>query len=43
MSNLKNIIKSTELIKKLGGNVPATALPSQVVIEKFIELIDKLK
>jgi cell division control protein 6 len=32
-----------ELIKKLGGNVPATGLPSQVVIEKFIELIDNEK
>jgi len=29
-----------ELIKKLGGNVPATGLPTQAVYSQFIELID---
>lgn len=30
-----------ELIKKLGGNVPATGLPTDQVYKKFIELIEK--
>ncbi|MBT4258042.1 AAA family ATPase [archaeon] len=32
-----------ELIKKLGGSVPATGLPTQSVYSKFIELIDEKK
>ncbi|MFA4952666.1 MAG: orc1/cdc6 family replication initiation protein [Candidatus Pacearchaeota archaeon] len=32
-----------ELIKKLGGNVPITGLPTESVYSKFIELIDKEK
>jgi len=32
-----------ELIKKLGGKVPATGLPTEVVYSKFIDLIDKEK
>jgi len=32
-----------ELIKKLGGEVPATGLPTQKVYNKFIELIDSEK
>lgn len=32
-----------ELIKKLGGTVPATGLPTQSVYSKFIELIDSEK
>jgi len=32
-----------ELIKKLGGEVPATGLPTDSVYNKFIELIDKEK
>ncbi|MEM3074355.1 MAG: orc1/cdc6 family replication initiation protein [Candidatus Pacearchaeota archaeon] len=32
-----------ELIKKLGGNVPATGLPTDQVYNKFIELIDNEK
>ena len=32
-----------ELIKKLGGNVPSTGLPTQAVYNKFIELIDSEK
>jgi archaeal cell division control protein 6 len=32
-----------ELIKKLGGEVPATGLPTQSVYSKFIELIDSKK
>ncbi len=32
-----------ELIKKLGGEVPATGLPTQSVYGKFIELIDNEK
>ncbi len=32
-----------ELIKKLGGEVPATGLPTESVYSKFIELIDKEK
>lgn len=32
-----------ELIKKLGGEVPATGLPTQQVYNKFIELIDDEK
>src|SRR3989344_8572771 len=30
-----------ELIKKLGGDVPATGLPTDSVYNKFIEIIDK--
>jgi cell division control protein 6 len=30
-----------ELIKKLGGEVPQTGLPTQAVYAKFVELIDK--
>jgi archaeal cell division control protein 6 len=33
----------SELINKMGGFVPATGLPSQVVYEKFIELVDNEK
>ncbi len=29
-----------ELIKKIGGNVPATGLPTEAVYSKFIDLID---
>ena len=32
-----------ELIKKLGGSVPATGLPTNQVYNKFIDLIDKEK
>lgn len=32
-----------EMIKKLGGEVPNTGLPTQTVYSKFIELIDKEK
>ena len=32
-----------ELIKKLGGDVPATGLPTESVYSRFIELIDKEK
>jgi len=32
-----------ELIKKLGGTVPATGLPTQAVYSKFIEIIDSKK
>ena len=32
-----------EFIKKLGGNVPQTGLPTQAVYAKFIELIDSEK
>ncbi len=32
-----------ELIKKLGGEVPATGLPTQSVYNKFIELVDNEK
>jgi len=32
-----------ELIKKLGGTVPATGLPTDQVYNKFIEIIDKEK
>src|SRR3989338_10173596 len=32
-----------ELIKKLGGNIPATGLPTESVYNKFIELIDSEK
>lgn len=32
-----------ELIRKLGGEVPATGLPTQSVYDKFVELIDKNK
>ena len=32
-----------ELIKKMGGKVPATGLPTQSVYSKFIEIIDKEK
>ncbi len=32
-----------ELIKKLGGNVPATGLPTEAVYNKFVDLIDKEK
>jgi archaeal cell division control protein 6 len=32
-----------ELIKKLGGEVPATGLPTEAVYNKFIEIIDKEK
>ncbi len=32
-----------ELIKKLGGSVPATGLPTQEVYNKFIEIIDSEK
>ncbi|MEM3112878.1 MAG: orc1/cdc6 family replication initiation protein [Candidatus Pacearchaeota archaeon] len=32
-----------ELIKKLGGNVPATGLPTDQVYNKFIELVDSGK
>jgi len=32
-----------ELIKKLGGDVPSTGLPTQAVYNKFIELIDSEK
>ncbi len=32
-----------ELIKKLGGNVPPTGLPTQSVYEKFVDLVDSEK
>ena len=32
-----------ELIKKMGGNVPATGLPTEAVYSKFIEIIDSEK
>jgi len=32
-----------ELIKKLGGNVPSTGLPTDQVYSKFIELVDSKK
>jgi len=32
-----------ELIKKLGGNIPTTGLPTQAVYSKFIEIIDSEK
>ena len=32
-----------ELIKKLGGNIPVTGLPTEAVYNKFIEIIDKEK
>ena len=32
-----------ELIKKLGGMIPATGLPTQLVYNKFIEIIDSEK
>lgn len=32
-----------ELVKKLGGNVPSTGLPTEQVYNKFIELIEKDK
>src|SRR3989339_204740 len=32
-----------ELIKKLGGEVPSTGLPTEAVYSKFIEIIDKDK
>lgn len=32
-----------ELIKKLGGNVPATGLPTEQVYNKFIEIIEQEK
>jgi archaeal cell division control protein 6 len=32
-----------ELIKKLGGDVPSTGLPTQAVYSKFIEIIDSEK
>ena len=32
-----------ELIKQLGGKVPATGLPTQAVYNKFLEIIDKKK
>ena len=32
-----------ELIKKLGGSVPVTGLPTETVYNKFIDLIDKEK
>ena len=32
-----------ELIKKMGGNVPDTGLPTQAVYSKFIEIIDSEK
>jgi cell division control protein 6 len=32
-----------ELIKKLGGEVPATGLPTEAVYSKFIELVDSEK
>ncbi|HLD55658.1 MAG TPA: orc1/cdc6 family replication initiation protein [Candidatus Nanoarchaeia archaeon] len=32
-----------ELIKKLGGEVPSTGLPTEAVYSKFIEIIDKEK
>src|SRR3972149_11809522 len=32
-----------ELIKKLGGEVPNTGLPTETVYNKFIEMIDKEK
>jgi cell division control protein 6 len=32
-----------ELIKKLGGSVPATGLPTETVYSKFIELVDNKK
>lgn len=32
-----------ELIRKLGGEVPATGLPTQSIYNKFIDLIDKEK
>jgi archaeal cell division control protein 6 len=32
-----------ELIKKLGGTVPSTGLPTQAVYSKFIEIIDSKK
>lgn len=32
-----------ELIKKMGGNVPDTGLPTQTVYSKFIEIIDSEK
>jgi len=33
----------SEIIKKLGGEVPATGLPTQSVYSKFIEIIDSKK
>ncbi|MEM2956158.1 MAG: ORC1-type DNA replication protein [Candidatus Pacearchaeota archaeon] len=32
-----------ELIKKLGGNVPSTGLPTDQVYQKFIEIVDSKK
>jgi cell division control protein 6 len=32
-----------ELIKKLGGKIPVTGLPTEVVYNKFIELVDSKK
>ena len=32
-----------EIIKKLGGNIPSTGLPTEAVYSKFIELIDSEK
>lgn len=32
-----------ELIRKLGGNVPTTGLPTEAVYNKFIEIVDKEK
>lgn len=32
-----------ELIKKLGGNIPPTGLPTESVYSKFIEIIDSEK
>lgn len=32
-----------ELIKKMGGNVPSTGLPTQEVYSRFIDIIDKEK
>ena len=32
-----------ELIKKLGGQVPATGLPTQAVYDKFIDIVDSEK
>ena len=32
-----------ELIRKLGGNVPTTGLPTESVYNKFIEIVDKEK
>jgi len=32
-----------ELIKKMGGEVPSTGLPTQAVYDKFIDLIDREK